>query len=479
MEDQINAVGFGRFHILAVTTFILFIISDGMELVVTNVIWRAMPVEEWGGDDSMRALLVSLSFSGFVVGAIIGGQLGDTFGRKPILYAHTMVFVPLSIASATSESFYQLAVTRFLIGISMGLVLPTSVALMAELSPCNVRSRLILLIPGLAYAVGQVIVLTVGIVLMGYYGWNCEKCSWWRGMLVAGVVPDVVAVLMVYLYIPESPRFLLSQGRTAEAEAIIRSIAETNGTESQLLHQGAIRPVKEEHDKAEASMEAWQLMGELFKPPMNRILPLVVGIWSLLAVGLFSQSFAYPVLLERDPTITAFDQYWLMIQLAFIEIPGLVVLIWALEGTHVGRREILLVLSLASVVVAGIMIMISDKGTTWLHLGSMGLRLMVVLPYEAMYIFAAELLPTSHRNLGLSLGNGATKLVAALMPLVLMPLIHLWGASVFLVILLAEVLAAVLVWVSPHTDDVLYDCVEEMPKTVNESAPLLPKDATV
>eukprot|EP00960_Hanusia_phi_P011379 332110-Hanusia_phi.AAC.1 len=262
-------------------------------------------------------------------------------------------------------------------------------------------------------------------------------------MLVAGVVPDVIAVLLVYVYIPESPRFMLSQGRNAEAEAVIRSIAEMNGTEAQLLHGGAIRPVKEEHERAEASAESWQLLEELLQPPMNRILPLVVGIWSLLAVGLFSQSFAYPVLLERDPSITAFDQYWLMIQVAFIEIPGLLVLIWVLEGTHVGRREILLVLSLSSIVVAAIMVLVSDKGTTWLHLGSMGLRLIVVLPYEAMYIFASELLPTSHRNLGLALGNGSTKLVAALMPLVLMPLIHVWGPSVFLVILLAEALAAV------------------------------------
>eukprot|EP00960_Hanusia_phi_P041331 754947-Hanusia_phi.AAC.1 len=57
MEDQINAAGFGRFQVLAVVTFILFLISVGMELMVTNIAWRAMPVEEWGGDDSMRALL--------------------------------------------------------------------------------------------------------------------------------------------------------------------------------------------------------------------------------------------------------------------------------------------------------------------------------------------------------------------------------------------------------------------------------------
>lgn len=62
-------------------------------------------------------------------------------------------------------------------------------------------------------AVGEVIVLVLGMILIKIYGEDCSAgdCIWWRCMMVAGVVPDIIAVLLVYFYLPESPRFLAVQ----------------------------------------------------------------------------------------------------------------------------------------------------------------------------------------------------------------------------------------------------------------------------
>jgi hypothetical protein len=54
----------------------LFVVSDGMELIVTNLTFRALPMD-WGIDDSTRGHLISTSFLGFVVGGTLGGYFGD------------------------------------------------------------------------------------------------------------------------------------------------------------------------------------------------------------------------------------------------------------------------------------------------------------------------------------------------------------------------------------------------------------------
>jgi len=77
VEEQIEQIGFGRFQMIAVVAFVCFIVADGMELVVTNITWSVLPRDEWGASDYARGVLVSVSFFGFVLGALIGGFTGN------------------------------------------------------------------------------------------------------------------------------------------------------------------------------------------------------------------------------------------------------------------------------------------------------------------------------------------------------------------------------------------------------------------
>ena len=58
----------------------------------------------------------SLHLNRFVAGALVGGALGDTYGRQSIIYMHCMIFIPASISSALSGSWMQLLITRLLVG---------------------------------------------------------------------------------------------------------------------------------------------------------------------------------------------------------------------------------------------------------------------------------------------------------------------------------------------------------------------------
>lgn len=142
VEEQIDAIGIGKLQILAYVATFCFVIADGMELIVTNLTFRALP-HEWGLDVSARGYLISTSMLGFVVGGLLGGYFADLVGRKTMFYVHAIIFLPFTCASGLSSSFYMLLVSRLFVGFSMGIVLPTSVAYMAEVLPTEWRGRLV------------------------------------------------------------------------------------------------------------------------------------------------------------------------------------------------------------------------------------------------------------------------------------------------------------------------------------------------
>ena len=74
-------------------------------------------------------------------------------------------------------------------------------------------------------------------------------------MLVAGIVPDLLAITIVAVYIPESPRFLLYQGKMDELADVVKRIGTVNGTEDELLDGGACSPLEAD----EVQVDVWKV----------------------------------------------------------------------------------------------------------------------------------------------------------------------------------------------------------------------------
>ena len=310
-----NASGsFGSLQILALFTFILFYIAEGMELVVTNITWNVLPRAEWGiapDQDYLRGVLVSATFFGYALGALFGGVTGDFLGRRPIILLHSILFIIGSIVSALAQGYDVLLASRFLVGAGVGMMAPTALSLMTELSTVSNRGRSILVIPGTAYATGQVTVLLLGISLISAYGYDCRDCQWWRWMMVIGVVPNTIATVLFYLYIPESPRYLLVHGRMEEVAAVIRRISVFNGREDQIKNYGHCEPLFED----ELTRDFFESSMELFQYPLVKLVPLLVVTWCFLSVSIFAQAFMWPIYLERL-SFSHLEQYWLMVLVA-------------------------------------------------------------------------------------------------------------------------------------------------------------------
>lgn len=424
-------------------------------------------------DDDFRAVLVSASYMGFFLGSIAGGIAGDWVGRLWIIYAHAIIFIPASILAACSNGMYQLLVTRFLVGLSMGALLPTCVSLVAEFSPRKQRGRAIIAIPGLAYASGVILILSVGLLLIGVCGEDGESCEWWRGMLLAGVIPDAIAIYIVLHYLEESPRFLLTRGRVEEAEESIRKIAALNETSDKLLEGGALEPLPEEDVSSESKPE--KQLAHLFQPPVLNHMLIIMSSWTLLSASLFCAALIYPLVME-DQGVSTSGQYFLMIQWAAVEIPVVLLLMWLMEQSWAPRRGMIIVMGLLSTLVGVLAGLSLGSGLVWVHVTQLLFRMTAVGPYEFFYVYAAELLPTTHRNQGVSIGNGTTKFVALLLPLFMFPIYNAHHALPFYVAAAASAAAAgILIFLGTDPSADLLDVVSQV--EASEETPLIKQKA--
>ncbi|MBL9126702.1 MAG: sugar porter family MFS transporter, partial [Verrucomicrobiales bacterium] len=159
---------------------------------------------------------------GCMAGAMLGGPVGDRWGRKPSLIACATLFALSSVASALPESLGAFAWARFAGGIAIGAASMLSPLYIAEIAPEKIRGTLVALYQ-LAIVVGILAVFFVNLQIqrLGNEDWNVT--TGWRWMFASLVLPSVLFGGFMAL-VPESPRWLLRMGRRHEAESILRRI---------------------------------------------------------------------------------------------------------------------------------------------------------------------------------------------------------------------------------------------------------------
>lgn len=188
------------------------IVFDGYDLVVYGAITPSLlAYQEWNLSPVITGGIGSLALMGMFIGAITIGYLTDVLGRRKVLIVSVTFFSLMMVASAAAPNPFGFGLTRFLAGLGLGGVIPTTIALTIEFSPPRRRNfNNALMFSG--YAVGGVLASVLSIALIELIGF--------RGVLAIGVAPLVLVVPLLYFVMPESPAFLRSRGRTEEAAAV-------------------------------------------------------------------------------------------------------------------------------------------------------------------------------------------------------------------------------------------------------------------
>jgi SP family arabinose:H+ symporter-like MFS transporter len=175
---------------------------------------------------------VSCTLIGCIVGAASAGWMSDRYGRKRILILSAILFMISAVWSALPHSLSEFVIARMIGGFGVGIASMLSPLYISEMAPARLRGRLVSL-NQFAIIFGMLLVCFVNarIVTLGTAEWQTDYS--WRWMLGSEVLPAGLFWLLLYT-IPESPRWLVQQGHTEEAQAILTRIDGAAHAESEL-----------------------------------------------------------------------------------------------------------------------------------------------------------------------------------------------------------------------------------------------------
>lgn len=168
-------------------------------------------------DDFWEGMIAASALIGIFFGGFLGGWLTDVMGRKRLLFAGPTLFIVASLAQYWAESAIVIFFLRLLLGIAVGIEYPVATSLLVEFLPKKFRGPRLAMLTILWFA-GAATAYIVGEVMFNALGSDA-----WRLVLASAAVIGAL-LFIVRLGTPESPRWLIKQGRTAEAEAIIKQV---------------------------------------------------------------------------------------------------------------------------------------------------------------------------------------------------------------------------------------------------------------
>jgi SP family arabinose:H+ symporter-like MFS transporter len=157
-----------------------------------------------------------------MAGAMMGGPMGDRYGRKPSLIFCAGLFAVSSLASALPHALGPFAWARFAGGVAIGAASMLSPLYIAEIAPEKIRGTLVALYQ-LAIVVGILVVFFVNLEIqrMGDEAWNTH--TGWRWMFASLALPSILFGFCMAL-VPESPRWLMKMGRAHEARSVLERV---------------------------------------------------------------------------------------------------------------------------------------------------------------------------------------------------------------------------------------------------------------
>jgi putative MFS transporter len=397
---------------------------DTFENNLSGTIGKVMQSDFAFGATSLKLVLAS-AFVGQFVGSLTLGRIADRFGRRRAFLINLGIYSVCSLLGAVSPNAAGLIVARFLAGVGIGAEQALSDCYLADVLPARKRGRFI----AWAYTLAFCGVPAVGFAALWLVPLSPLGVAGWRWLFVLGALGSgVVWVLRRQLI--ESPRWLATAGRTAEAERLVERM------EAEAAGRG--RPGGRAAPEVAGPGSP---LGGVFGPGMLRR-TLVLWLFCVLSV------VGYYGFGALAPQIVAAKGYGIVAGLGFTALSFLgypVGSALALPIVDRVERRTLVALSATAMLLAGLGFGYADSAALIVVCG-FAYTLFSNVFSSVSHVYLSEQYPTAIRATASGAAYSLSKLSAAALPFALIPVLDAHGAgALFAVIAAAMGLLAVTV----------------------------------
>jgi putative MFS transporter len=377
----------------------------GTTVAVVKALWQPSGFE--------LGLLAVSSTLAIALGLVPSGRLVDRLGRRKVLLGGVVWFTAFTIVAGLAPNIWVLIVLRFIAGLALGAVFPLPYVYLAEFMSPGLRARFVGYLNGVLTA-AYIIPPVTAIYLLSQF----DDGVAWRLLHIVSAVGIVYAVA-VFKFLPESPRWLASQGRGAEALAIVSRIEESvtvSGRSLLPVHFEALDALTSSGDEKASRRPAL----DIFRPPLLRR---TIVVWLMF----FGTLPLFYVVLAFAPTLMVDNGYKLTNSLAFVAglqlTGGIGGLVQGLLSDKLGRRP--LIAGYGALSTVGLVLLASGQSTFVLLLASflVGFFGLGIFPVAKLYI--AEQYPVELRGIGTSSTEAFGRLFGGVAFASLVPVISL------------------------------------------------------
>lgn len=219
VDEFVERLGFGAYQWRLLMITGLAWASDAGETMLLSFLGPAAACAWPGTSSSVESSLTTVVFVGMAIGTVAFGRIADWYGRKVAVLASSFATVLAGAASALSPDIAWLLFFRMMTGFGIGGV-PIAFSMYLEVVPTKHR--------GFWAAVIQMW-WSVGTMSVAGLAWWLLQSPGWRAVVGIASVPLAVLCIFYACFVVESPRYLVEQGRLAEAQATLQRIARING----------------------------------------------------------------------------------------------------------------------------------------------------------------------------------------------------------------------------------------------------------
>lgn len=398
LAARIERLPLGKFHRRFIILVSLGTFFDIYDIFVVAYIGPAL---QQSGFLNLKqfSLLVASGFLGMFFGTIFFGMGSDRLGRRISFIALLLIYSVFTFAAAFAPSANWLIVLRFFAGLGIGAEIVVIGTYVTEIVPSYARGRYVALTQVAGFSAVPVAAILAWLLVPRHF-----LMPGWRWVMVIGAG----GALLTWWFrrrLPESPRWLESQGRVVEADAALRSLEKESFSEPD---QNLSSPPDERQQIEKSRYQERASFAELWRPPYLKRTVMLIIFQTLQTIGFYGfANWAPTFLVKRGFSLLHSLEYTMLI--ALVSPVGPILAAWTSDRLE--RKWTIVVLALL-VAVLGLGFGSAGTATAVVTFGAL-LTLSNYWFSAAFHAFQAELFPTRIRATGVGFTYSWSRLSAA------------------------------------------------------------------